>query len=57
MTHERTEHDYRVTAWWTSGRTGIAMSDSAPKAIHFSVAPDSRGLEGAGLPWNFCWRR
>lgn len=50
MTHEGTEHDYRVTAWWTSGWAGIAMSDSAPNAIHFSVAPNLRGLEGRWTP-------
>jgi organic hydroperoxide reductase OsmC/OhrA len=50
MAHERTEHVYRVTAWWTSGRTGIATSDSAPNVIHFSVAPDAGGLEGRWTP-------
>ncbi len=44
-------HRYRVVAWWTSGQTGIAKSDSAPNAIHFSVSPKFlRGLEGRWTP-------
>jgi organic hydroperoxide reductase OsmC/OhrA len=44
-------HRYRVVAWWTSGRTGIAKSDSALNAIHFSVSPKFlRGLEGRWTP-------
>jgi organic hydroperoxide reductase OsmC/OhrA len=42
----RHEHSYRVAAWWTSGRTGIAKSDSAPNAIHFTAPPEFGGLEG-----------
>jgi organic hydroperoxide reductase OsmC/OhrA len=40
------EHKYRVVAWWSSGRTGLAKSDSAPNAIHFSAPPQFGGLEG-----------
>ena len=44
------EHKYRVVAWWTSGRTGIAKSDSAPNAIHFTAPPQFGGLEGRWTP-------
>jgi peroxiredoxin-like protein len=43
-------HKYRVLAWWASGRTGIAKSDSAPNAIHFSAPPQFGGLEGRWTP-------
>jgi organic hydroperoxide reductase OsmC/OhrA len=41
---------YRVVAWWTSGRTGIAKSDSAPNAIHFTAPPEFGGLQGRWTP-------
>jgi peroxiredoxin-like protein len=44
------EHSYRVSAWWTSGRTGLAKSDSAPNAIHFTAPTDFGGLEGRWTP-------
>jgi len=44
------EHTYRVSAWWTSGRTGLAKCESAPNAIHFSEAPELGGLEGRWTP-------
>jgi len=44
------EHAYRVAAWWTSGRTGIAKSDSAPNAIHFTAPAEFGGLEGRWTP-------
>ena len=44
------EHSYRVAAWWTSGRTGLAKSDSAPNAIHFTAPKDFGGLEGRWTP-------
>ena len=44
------EHKYRVVAWWTSGQTGIAKSDSAPNAIHFTAPPQFGGLEGRWTP-------
>jgi len=46
MAQARTEHAYRVAAWWTSGLTGIAKSDMAPDAIQFTSPPESGGLEG-----------
>jgi len=44
------EHAYRVAAWWTSGRTGLAKSDSAPNAIHFTAPLEFGGLEGRWTP-------
>ena len=44
------EHKYRVVAWWTSGQTGIAKSDSAPNAIHFTAPPQFGGVEGRWAP-------
>jgi peroxiredoxin-like protein len=44
------EHAYRVAAWWTSGRTGLATSDSAPNAIHFTAPMEFGGLEGRWTP-------
>jgi len=43
-------HRYRVVAWWTSERTGIARSDSAPSAIHFASPPELGGLQGRWTP-------
>jgi organic hydroperoxide reductase OsmC/OhrA len=50
MTHKTAEHAYLVSAWWTSGRTGIAKSDSAPNAIHFTAPKEFGGLEGRWTP-------
>lgn len=44
------EHAYRVAAWWTSGRTGLAKSDSAPNAIHFTAPTEFGGMEGRWTP-------
>jgi peroxiredoxin-like protein len=44
------EHQYRVVAWWTSGKAGIAKSDSTPNAIHFTAPPEFGGLEGRWTP-------
>lgn len=46
MEQEATEHQYRVTAWWTSARTGLAKSDTAPNAIHFTAPVKFGGIEG-----------
>lgn len=43
-------HRFRVVAWWTSGRTGIAKSSSAPSAIHFTSPPAFGGVEGRWTP-------
>jgi peroxiredoxin-like protein len=45
-----TTHKYRALAWWTSGQTGLAKSDSAPNAIHFSAPLQFGGLEGRWTP-------
>jgi len=50
MTQERTEHAYRVAAWWTSGLTGLAKSDTAPNAIHFTAPFEFGGLQGRWTP-------
>ena len=44
------KHSFRVVAWWTSGKTGLAKTDSAPNAIHFTAPPDFGGLEGRWTP-------
>src|SRR6058998_1907151 len=41
---------YRVIAWWSSGRTGLAKSNSAPNAIHFTAPPEFGGLQGRWTP-------
>ena len=41
---------YRVIAWWSSGRTGLAKSNSAPNAIHFTAPREFGGLEGRWTP-------
>jgi len=43
-------HTYRVTAWWSSGQTGLTKSESAPNAIHFAAPPQFGGLEGRWSP-------
>jgi len=43
-------HRFRVVAWWTSGRAGIAESSSAHSAIHFTSPPAFGGLEGRWTP-------
>jgi organic hydroperoxide reductase OsmC/OhrA len=44
------ECTYRVSAWWTSGRTGLAKCESSPNAIHFSEAAELGGLAGRWTP-------
>ena len=43
-------YPYRVVAWWTSGRTGLAKCISAPNAIHFAAPHQFGGLEGRWTP-------
>ncbi len=50
MSPQSGEHSYRVAAWWTSGRSGLAKSDSAPNAIHFTAPKEFGGLEGRWTP-------
>jgi organic hydroperoxide reductase OsmC/OhrA len=44
------EYTYRVSAWWTSGRTGLAKCESSPNTIHFSATAELGGLEGRWTP-------
>jgi organic hydroperoxide reductase OsmC/OhrA len=44
------EYTYRVSAWWTSGRTGLAKCESSPNTIHFSEAAEVGGLQGRWTP-------
>lgn len=44
------QHQHRIVAWWTAGRTGLAKSDSAPNALHFTVPSQFGGLEGRWTP-------
>ena len=49
-------HQFRAVAWWTSGRTGITKSNSAPNAIHFTAPIAFGGMEGGGrLRKTFFW--
>jgi organic hydroperoxide reductase OsmC/OhrA len=50
MSQQRGEQAYRVAAWWTSGRSGLVKSDSAPNAIHFTAPREFGGLEGRWTP-------
>jgi organic hydroperoxide reductase OsmC/OhrA len=43
-------HKFRVVAWWSSGRTGIAKCDSAPNAIHFTAPVSFGGVDGRWTP-------
>src|ERR1700687_2670682 len=44
------EHKYHVVAWWSSGQTGIAKSESAPNATYFAAPPQFGRLEGRWTP-------
>ena len=44
------KHKFRVVAWWSSGQNGIAKSDSAPNAIHFTAPVAIGGSEGRWTP-------
>lgn len=41
---------FRVVAWWSSERNGIAQSDSAPNTIHFTSPPALGGMDGRWTP-------
>jgi organic hydroperoxide reductase OsmC/OhrA len=43
-------HHFRVIAWWASGRTGIAKSDSALSAIHFTSPHSANSGNGRWTP-------
>ena len=44
------EYSYRVSAWWSSGRSGLAKCESSPNTIDFSKAAEVGGLEGRWTP-------
>ena len=44
------EYTYRLSAWWTAGRTGLAKCESSPNTIHFSEAAELGGLPGRWTP-------
>jgi len=44
------QHLYRVMAWWSAAKTGLAKSESAPNVIHFAAPPQFGGLEGRWSP-------
>jgi organic hydroperoxide reductase OsmC/OhrA len=46
-------NSFRVVAWWTAGRTGLARSSSAPNALHFTSPLAFGGLEGRWTPEDF----
>jgi peroxiredoxin-like protein len=43
-------YQHRVVAWWSSGRSGLAKSDTAPNSIHFAAPQQFGGLEGRWTP-------
>ncbi len=43
-------YKHEVVAWWSSGKTGLAKSNSAPNSIHFAAPPQFGGLEGRWTP-------
>jgi organic hydroperoxide reductase OsmC/OhrA len=50
MISEQAQHHHRAVAWWTSGQTGLAKSNSAPNAIHFTAPVELGGVEGRWTP-------
>ena len=50
MKHMEKQYRHHVKAWWTSGRAGIVVSDSAPNAIHFTAPLDFHGLKERWTP-------
>jgi organic hydroperoxide reductase OsmC/OhrA len=44
------QYHHRVIAWWTSGRTGLTKSSSAPNAIHFTAPAEFGGFSGRWTP-------
>jgi organic hydroperoxide reductase OsmC/OhrA len=47
---QQQSYRHQVTAWWSSGRTGLAQSLYAPSSIHFAAPPQFGGLEGRWTP-------
>ena len=47
---EKEPHQFRITASWTSGRTGIAKCDTVPNAVRFAAPAHFGGLDGRWTP-------
>ncbi len=43
-------HKFHVIAWWSSGKSGLAKSDSAPTVIHFTAPPAFGGMQSHWTP-------
>lgn len=43
-------HEYQVSAWWTSGKAGIARSNQVHTAIHFAAPVNFGGEPGRWTP-------
>ena len=43
-------YEYYVSAWWSSGRNGLAKADRSPVAIHFAAPVEFGGMEGRWTP-------
>jgi peroxiredoxin-like protein len=41
---------YHVSAWWSSGRAGLAKADSSHSTIHFAAPVEFGGMEGRWTP-------
>jgi peroxiredoxin-like protein len=41
---------YHVSAWWSSGRAGLAKADSSHATIHFAAPVEFGGMEGRWTP-------
>src|SRR4051812_37829150 len=44
------EYTYRVSAWWTSDRAGLARCESSPSTIHFSDPAELGGVQARWTP-------
>jgi peroxiredoxin-like protein len=47
---EKDSHQFRITASWLSGRTGIAKCDTVPNAVRFAAPTHFGGVEGRWTP-------
>jgi peroxiredoxin-like protein len=47
---EKESHQFRITASWLSGRTGIAKCDTVPSVVRFAAPAHFGGIEGRWTP-------
>lgn len=47
---EKESHQFRITASWLSGRTGIAKCDTVPSVVRFAAPTHFGGPEGRWTP-------